>query len=111
MALLERLREEQHTQYLCGHTQCSMVGAHLSGMLFQLKIGFWASESSSGGQMLRFSARFCENRFSKNCPNKREHKIRRVIKMGGICHFPDPKPYGPFYLPSHVIPTLFRFSS
>jgi hypothetical protein len=56
--------------------------------------------------MLRFSGRFCENRFSKNCPNKREHKISRVITMGGICHFLDPKPYEPFYLPSHVIQIL-----
>jgi hypothetical protein len=72
--------------------------------------GFWPPEAAADCQTPYFSARFCENRFGENRPNQREHTIGRVVAISGICHFLDPKPYGPFHLPSHVIPTVLRFS-
>jgi hypothetical protein len=77
----------------------------MSGCLFQLIFIFWPPETATNYQTPTFSAHFCENRFGENHPNKREHRIGRVITIGGICHFLDPKPYRPIHLPPHVIPT------
>jgi hypothetical protein len=37
--------------------------------------------------------------------NKREHTTGRVVVIGGICHFLDPKHYGSFHLYPRVILT------
>jgi hypothetical protein len=42
--------------------------------------------------------------------NQHEHKIYRVVRIGGICHFLDPKPYRLIHCPPHVIFTILRFS-
>jgi hypothetical protein len=83
----------------------STVTTLMSGCLFQLIFIFWPPETDTDYQTPAFSAHFCENRFGENHPNKHKHRIGRVITIGGICHFLDPKPYRPIHLPPHVIPT------
>jgi hypothetical protein len=58
-------------------------------------------------EALRFSGK---NHFSENHSNQREHRIHRVIAIGGICHLLHSKPYGPLNVPPHVSLAIFRFS-
>lgn len=55
---------------------------------------------------LRFSSKNC---FDENHPNQCEHRIHRVVVIGGICHLLHPKPCGPLNVPLHISLMIFRF--
>lgn len=60
-------------------------------------------------QILSFSVRLYNNRFGKNHPKSREHRIGRVAAILGIYHFLDYEPH--INLSPHAISTILRFSS